>query len=469
MTFDATTPEAKITRWRKVVAAEPANRVARMRLAECLAAAGQEAELIALADQTASHNPGLTEAVLDIACLGLPQAPRLALAACRLADSLHPPPTRHLRWLLAHRRFPDHAEIAAGYAAARAIMAEGTTPRAAPPGGESPGFSDQMQYWRQARELHPDKREYVLGYVECLTRHHRFTEAIAELTAAGAAGDPGLLELLAIVAEQAWDWPLARQCLASLVRASPDRADLAARLVTADREIAAAAARRLPQGRIIPPPATLPKAADAQALHDLLRQFESLGANCEFGLLQRRFGAEPLGLLRFAATRPRTLLILLRSEFEGVGDPAAMTLLTNPRDFRLRHESSRLTLHTRLRPGPDTEPQAVFARQCRHITFLRGKLLRDLREARKIFVYFRPRLADTDIDDIYAGLATYGPNRLLCLRLADAAHPPGFVEWRTPRLMIGAIDRQGRGNEEAGWDISVPYWAYFCHLARQMG
>lgn len=37
---------------------------------------------------------------------------------------------------------------------------------------------------------------------------------------------------------------------------------------------------------------------DARA--EILGQFESLGDNCEFGLVQRIGGIEPLGLLRFA-------------------------------------------------------------------------------------------------------------------------------------------------------------------------
>ena len=35
-------------------------------------------------------------------------------------------------------------------------------------------------------------------------------------------------------------------------------------------------------------------------LNEMLLEFESLGDNCEFGLVQRHFGAEPISLLRFA-------------------------------------------------------------------------------------------------------------------------------------------------------------------------
>lgn len=47
--------------------------------------------------------------------------------------------------------------------------------------------------------------------------------------------------------------------------------------------------------------------------------FESLGDNCEFGLVQRRCGAEPLGLLRFSNIELGPLLRGLVAEFDELG------------------------------------------------------------------------------------------------------------------------------------------------------
>jgi hypothetical protein len=52
----------------------------------------------------------------------------------------------------------------------------------------------------------------------------------------------------------------------------------------------------------------------------LAGRFESLGHDCEFGLLQRRVGAEPLDLLRFATMTLDRLVDGLRQGFEGVGE-----------------------------------------------------------------------------------------------------------------------------------------------------
>jgi hypothetical protein len=50
--------------------------------------------------------------------------------------------------------------------------------------------------------------------------------------------------------------------------------------------------------------------------------FESLAGRyrgCEFGLVQRHYGIEPLGLLRWSNITPDNLAVALERRFEGVG------------------------------------------------------------------------------------------------------------------------------------------------------
>jgi len=60
--------------------------------------------------------------------------------------------------------------------------------------------------------------------------------------------------------------------------------------------------------------------------------FQSLGDNCEFGLVQRRGGAEPLELLRFAGIflpieiRLEKLAAALERKFDGLGEAETMTV-----------------------------------------------------------------------------------------------------------------------------------------------
>ena len=54
---------------------------------------------------------------------------------------------------------------------------------------------------------------------------------------------------------------------------------------------------------------------------ELTMRFESLGSNCEFGLVQRNFGAEPLSLLRWSNLTPTSLCAMLETRFDDVGNP----------------------------------------------------------------------------------------------------------------------------------------------------
>jgi hypothetical protein len=77
--------------------------------------------------------------------------------------------------------------------------------------------------------------------------------------------------------------------------------------------------RSLRLSRLLPRP-TLAAGPPLPA-EQMITAFESLGDNCEFGLVQRRMGAEPLGLLRFSYVELPLLVRGLRCGFEGLGDP----------------------------------------------------------------------------------------------------------------------------------------------------
>src|SRR5690348_3255112 len=67
-------------------------------------------------------------------------------------------------------------------------------------------------------------------------------------------------------------------------------------------------------------------------LNRLMLAFESLGDNCEFGLVQRQAGAEPLGLLRFTGiflpieVRLQKLVAALEHRFEGLAAPTSLMI-----------------------------------------------------------------------------------------------------------------------------------------------
>ena len=88
---------------------------------------------------------------------------------------------------------------------------------------------------------------------------------------------------------------------------------------------------------------------------DLVLQFESLGDNCELGLVQRRVGAEPLGLLRFSGAPLRNLLRAFAARFEHIADPAHVRLQPENGEFMVKLTKYDFTYHSDVKIG-EIEP-----------------------------------------------------------------------------------------------------------------
>jgi hypothetical protein len=185
-------------------------------------------------------------------------------------------------------------------------------------------------------------------------------------------------------------------------------------------------------------------------VRDLVMQFESLGGRglgCEFGIFQRDCGAEPLGLLRWADMPYAGLLSALRSRFDGVGSEEHTELfvskVTGGRgEYCTRDRRDMMFMRVFV-----YEDQAPFEKMkvsaFNRLKFLTRKLIEDLEEGSKIFVF---RVTDRDltereIDDLHAAMRGYGDNTLLYVRYEDADHPNGTVEVVKPGLMVGYMDR----------------------------
>ncbi len=172
--------------------------------------------------------------------------------------------------------------------------------------------------------------------------------------------------------------------------------------------------------------------------------FESLGDNCEFGLVQRRCGAEPMGLLRFAKITMPNLLRGLESRFDQLGDPKNIELLPprgKRREYTIRDRAYDIVYHTWQREGI-AEPRALLADQASRLQFLRRKLIEDLTEARKVFIWrHTDETSEAQVRALHAALRAYGPNTLLWVTEAGLAMTPGAVEQMAPGLFCGTTDR----------------------------
>jgi tetratricopeptide (TPR) repeat protein len=223
-------------------------------------------------------------------------------------------------------------------------------------------------------------------------------------------------------------------------------------------------------------------AVPASAQASLAVQFESLGGNgagCEFGMVQRAMGAEPLGLLRWARTDLPELIAALDCQFEGVGTPEQTVLAYYLRDaagvefddpeYATTDSRFGMRTHTFIRRSQLSEAE-MHAQSCRRLKFLKRKLIEDLQAGAKIFVFkiADRNLAEQEIDALHAALCRYGRNTLLYVRYETPDHPSGTATMIRDGVIIGYIDhfvltQSGEGPPNVAAWISICQQAWRLH------
>lgn len=276
--------------------------------------------------------------------------------------------------------------------------------------------------FRRLPELAPDEKEGWNRLGGALMFLGRFDEAEAVLANALARfpDNPGLLGLQIICARRRLDLDLAKARLAHLETIVPGgriTQNLRASLIMAE------AAIHNTDGVSAPASVEKNEPAGSDGLDDgsVLKHFESIGANCEFGLVQRTAGIEPLSLLRFSLTKEESLAEMLENEFAGIGQPESMTLeLTRSREYLLRF-GEKFHTHTFINFGAEPE-DALMVKFSKRTLFLKDKLLRDLREGKKIFLYHAPNEPPSEdmIRRLHAAIRGKGTSRFVCAVHDDA-------------------------------------------------
>ena len=204
---------------------------------------------------------------------------------------------------------------------------------------------------------------------------------------------------------------------------------------------------------------------EAMALSDIMLQFESLGQNCEFGLVQRHYQAEPLGLFRFSSTPLPKLLLALEHQLNGLGEQGSLTVSVSPNGQELMVEDEKFGFlyHAWVKTGEQTI-EVVEDRELKRLPFLKRKLLQDLELGEKVFVFHAMRpIPEEEVFPLAAILQCSGPNTLLFVTLADRDHAAGTVEIRSPGFLVGYLDRFAPPEDAV--DASFGAWAKICRQA----
>jgi hypothetical protein len=196
------------------------------------------------------------------------------------------------------------------------------------------------------------------------------------------------------------------------------------------------------------------------AAREFMYRFESLGENCEFGIVQRRCGAEPLGPLRFAIVAAENLACALEARLSDLLDPKLMEVrLSNGRYVAHNREYDITFGHSGLHDG-DLGPDRALHLILRRLQLLNRKLGAILSGGEKILV-FRSRVDDDALAlRLGAALHRFGPNCLLWVAPTNDRNAVGLVAPLADGVLKGLIDA------DSDWDNPVlDTWLDLCERA----
>jgi tetratricopeptide (TPR) repeat protein len=322
--------------------------------------------------------------------------------------------------------------------------------------------------WEAVLHQFPALEAAHRGYANALRQLDQLVELEAVLSAARVrfpASLPLAIEHAWVAtARERWSEALARwQRLAAEV---PDNPTIRQGLLHAQLR----AGERRPAAPSVP---SAPNAAKAMTIladaAKLMLCFESLGQNCEFGVVQRQLRAEPLGLLRFADITFDNLLAALDSDLAGIGaEQFTHASLRDGVEYMTYDTRYGLRMHSFT--GPTQVSLERFRRTAnRHLQFLARKLLEDLGEPSKIFV--RTSSPDSQTPDrimrLHGALCRHGPATLLFVQTTDEPARIGRAEWFAPGVLLGWIERFDVGSVLTRQWLAVCRSAYALWVAQQ--
>lgn len=405
----------------------------------------QKATEQALAEQAEKNWPQAIEAWKT--CLEYDPQSRLALifmAKCYENMSEYAQADRALSTALAI--YPDNYEVRARYAALP---------------GAFDNWQESSDRWRENLETHPGMIEYS-DMAALAFENTGDTESATVLLAKAADMFPdrvNLRMLHAKSAEKMKNWPEAIKSWDLVIKAMPD--DMNARNARGDA-LWHSGFQRSAQSEEEISAEKLPPHKSFSETHNLAKmaeKFESLGDNCELGFVQRILGAEPLGLLRFTAITPETVLGFLHNKFADFGNLETLRLIKTDTEVMLQDSKSRYSFHTFVK-SDGLDEEKFLNQQHKRLNFLKREIMHDLSTGEKIFVCkdsYKP-ISDKILYAISDCLRSYGPNLLLAIRLSDNTHPPGSMILLNEHIMIGHVTKIFKKTPDSMDQIDMNSW-----------
>jgi tetratricopeptide (TPR) repeat protein len=362
-------------------------------------------------------------------------------------------------------RFPDNVDIAAERAWVAVHRGD---------------WEAALARWTRLLAIEPNHLEAQARSIQAMRALGGFAEAETAVSKALARfpDDPDLLIERIWVAAGRLDWAVA----SSRLEAARERLQRIGRFesIRADVEARKQAALNRPGTQ------TADGSADEPSVAELMQAFESIGERCDLGAVQRRFGAEPQSLLRFAFAPFDGLIAALEDRFAAVGTAGDTrfeshedeTILTSVRygmhfhTFVSKSERAVSILDGALKVWRLNTSEGLEAFREHHLErliSLKLKLIEDLETPRKIFAYSSDeRTSADDAARLFRALRVYGRSTLLYIRPANRANPAGAVTRLRDGLYLGHYTglTDFAASEQPNFDVWLQLLRRMFHLVK---
>jgi hypothetical protein len=324
-------------------------------------------------------------------------------------------------------------------------------------------WDEALKRWETVWEWFPNNPAGIIGIGRVLIQLARLAEAEERLLI-GVANFPADIWVATTIAEVATareDWKEALNRWNRVLAMKPDSESAVAQRGVALWHVGESTeatrpvlsiAESAPEGTIV----EIDRVSDVVG-RNLVMRYESLGENCEFGLVQRHFEAEPLGLLRWTYCVVDTVIKLLEGRLSGFGELENLTLSrTSWKEYMIKEEKYGIAFHT-FSTKDIADEAAFLRRQSSRLSWLAEKLLRDLTESNKQFILkLYHRTSELQIHRVLSLLQQYSAhNKLLCISASPNLSEAGTVVNVGNGLAYGKLSRRNPGTK---WDIPYDEW-----------
>jgi len=174
------------------------------------------------------------------------------------------------------------------------------------------------------------------------------------------------------------------------------------------------------------PPLEVSKLLNADAVKSIFERSVyqktlSLGRDCEFGMVQREMGAEPISLFRWGTLTFESFIRLLENDFVGFASNDSAFLqyenTENFDEFWFHDGNYGAKIHTHFNAKNidlDDTYESLLEKSKEHFLFLVRKLREELQDGEKLFVYKSGNeMSLADAFQLSKTMTTYGNNKLL--------------------------------------------------------